>query len=141
MSEVPFRNRPVLEHIVEQHAEEAAFLSLLRDAATEAPHYKRHHLARLDERVEAHIDGLCVAGEAGWRCAVAELKAHPEPGELFAAGVLALESGSGPGSTRLWPGGGSRARGGAGFCRGNRVVQPRITGCDCAWMGPLLRAV
>jgi uncharacterized protein (TIGR02270 family) len=93
MSEVPFRNRPVLEHIVEQHAEEAAFLWLLRDAATEAPHYKRHHLARLDERVEAHIDGLRVAGEAGWRIAMAELKAHPEPGELFAAGVLALESG------------------------------------------------
>jgi uncharacterized protein (TIGR02270 family) len=93
MSEVPFRNRPVLEHIVEQHAEEAAFLWLLRDAATEAPHYKRHHLARLDERVEAHIDGLRVAGEAGWRIAMTELKAHPEPGELFAAGVLALESG------------------------------------------------
>jgi uncharacterized protein (TIGR02270 family) len=93
MSEVPFRNRPVLEHIVEQHAEEAAFLWLLRDAATEAPHYKRHHLARLNERVEAHIDGLRVAGEAGWRIAMTELKAHPEPGELFAAGVLALESG------------------------------------------------
>ena len=90
---VPFRDRPVLEHIVEQHAEEAAFLWTLRDAATDAPHYKRHHLARLDERVEAHVDGLRVAGEAGWRIALEQLDRRCEKGELFAAGVLALESG------------------------------------------------
>jgi uncharacterized protein (TIGR02270 family) len=91
---VPFRGRPVLEHIVEQHAEEAAFLWTLRDAATEAPHYKRHHLARLDERVEAHVDGLRVAGEAGRRIAMAALEARPEePGEMLAAAILALESG------------------------------------------------
>ncbi|MBD0274208.1 MAG: TIGR02270 family protein [Acetobacteraceae bacterium] len=93
MPAVPFRDRPVLEHIVEQHAEEAAFLWTLRDAATDAPHYKRHHLARLDERVEAHVDGLRVAGEAGWRIALEQLERRCEKGELFAAGVLALESG------------------------------------------------
>ena len=69
MPGVPFRDRPVLTHIVEQHAEEAAFLWPLRDTGVDAPHYKRHHLARLDERVEAHVDGLRVAGEAGWRIA------------------------------------------------------------------------
>jgi uncharacterized protein (TIGR02270 family) len=90
---VLIRDRPVLEHIVEQHAEEAAFLWTQRDAATDAPHYKRHHLARLDERVEAHVDGLRVAGEAGWRIALEQLERRCEKGELFAAGVLALESG------------------------------------------------
>jgi uncharacterized protein (TIGR02270 family) len=83
----------VLEYIVEQHAENAAFLWLLRDKAVDAPHYKRHHLARLDERIEANLDGLRVAGEDGWRIAMAELARHQEAGELFAAGVLALESG------------------------------------------------
>jgi uncharacterized protein (TIGR02270 family) len=85
--------RAVLEHVVEQHAEEAAFLWTLRDAATDAPHYKRHHRARLDERVEAHIDGLRVAGDAGWQVAKEQLEHRCEKGELFAAGVLALESG------------------------------------------------
>jgi uncharacterized protein (TIGR02270 family) len=85
--------RPVLDHIVEQHAEETAFLWTLRDAATTAPHYKRHHLARLDERLEAHVDGLRVAGEAGWQIAVSQLERHWDKGELFSAALLALESG------------------------------------------------
>ena len=55
----------VIVNIVEQHAEEASFLWLLRRAAVEAPHYSLADLAALDERVEAHIDGLRIAGEVG----------------------------------------------------------------------------
>jgi uncharacterized protein (TIGR02270 family) len=88
-----FRSRPVLEHIVAQHAEEAAFLWHLRDGATVAPHYARRHLARLDARVEAHIDGLRIAGEAGWRMASEQFGARDEAGEAFVAAILALESG------------------------------------------------
>ncbi|HUF57746.1 MAG TPA: HEAT repeat domain-containing protein, partial [Thermohalobaculum sp.] len=80
----------VIEHIVEQHAEELAFQWLIRDEAVDAPHYTREHLGRLDERIEAHLDGLRVAGDDGWRIALAALEAHPEPGEVFAAGALAL---------------------------------------------------
>jgi uncharacterized protein (TIGR02270 family) len=76
------------------HAEEAAFLWLLRDGAVRAPHYKLWELARLDERVDAHLEGLRIAGDAGWQLALEELEAHPEPGETFAAGVLAFESGN-----------------------------------------------
>ncbi len=82
----------IIPHIVEQHAEEAAFLWLLRAAAVNAPHYNLKDLARLDERVEAHIDGLRVADDAGWEIATAEFDKHREAGEVFAAGVLALES-------------------------------------------------
>ena len=84
--------RGVIQTIVDQHAEEAAFLWLLRDQAVDAPHYDRQDLARLEERVEAHLDGLRVAGEAGRRTALAMLEANPETGELFAASVLALEA-------------------------------------------------
>ena len=51
-------------------------------------------LARLDDRVEAHIDGLRVADAPGWEIARTALVEIGEPGEVFAAGVLAFESGS-----------------------------------------------
>ncbi len=81
----------VRDDIVGQHAEEAAFLWLLRAAAVRAPHYRLKDLTKLDNRVEAHVDGLRVAGDAGWQLAVEQLS-FEEAGELFAASVLALES-------------------------------------------------
>jgi len=81
----------VIPHIISQHAEEAAFLWLLRDAAVHAPHYDLKDLAKLDDRIEAHLDGLRIAGEAGWR-ACEENLSFEEPGEVFAAAVVALES-------------------------------------------------
>lgn len=82
----------VLDHIVEQHAESAAFLWLLRDGAVDAPHFGPAELLRLEARIEANLDGLRVAGEAGWEVAMAALQRHRESGELFAAAVLALET-------------------------------------------------
>ena len=78
--------------MIEQHAEEAAFLWMLRDAAVDAPHYSLADLAHLDDRVEAHIDGLRIAGEAGWEICK-EALGREEAGEVFAAAVLAYESG------------------------------------------------
>jgi uncharacterized protein (TIGR02270 family) len=93
MRAIDYRDRPVIEAIVEQHAEEAAFLWCQRDRATDAPHYARRHLARLDERVEAHVDGLRVAGERGWEIALAQLEQHRDAGEMFAVAALALGTG------------------------------------------------
>ena len=76
--------------VIEQHAENAAFLWLLRNSATQAPNYNLQDLADLDERVEANIDGLRVAGDVGWEFCKAGL-AWEEPGEVFTAGVLAFE--------------------------------------------------
>ena len=45
---------------------EAAFLWPLRDAAIRASRYNLRTAAELDDRVEAHIDGLRIAGHAGW---------------------------------------------------------------------------
>ena len=42
-------------------------------------------------RVEAHIDGLRVAGDHGWRLSEKALD-WKQTGEVFTAGVLALES-------------------------------------------------
>src|SRR5262245_61028631 len=44
------------DRVVGRHADEAPFLWSLRDGAVSAPHYALRDLARLDERVEAHLD-------------------------------------------------------------------------------------
>ena len=81
----------VISHIVEQHAEEAAFLWILRSYAVHAPHYRLKDLAKLDNRVEAHLDGLRIAGPDA--CSLCEQALNiGEAGEMFAAGLLALES-------------------------------------------------
>src|SRR5829696_4357506 len=82
---------PIIEPIITQHAEETSFLWILRNAAVDAPHYRLDHLAALDERVEAHIDGLRIAGDAGWQICADQLAQFGEAGEVFTAGVLALE--------------------------------------------------
>jgi len=92
---IGFRPREILaminQEVIDQHAEEAAFLWTQRDHAVTAPQYALKHLAKLDERVEAHVDGLRVAASAGWTTAAANLEQGP--GEAFAASVLAFESG------------------------------------------------
>ncbi len=84
----------IIPEIVSQHAEEAAFLWLLRDRALGAPHYSLAHLTNLDGRIEAHLDGLRIAGDEGIevckRC-----WALKDAGEVFAASELAFESGDG----------------------------------------------
>lgn len=81
----------IISHIVEQHTEEAAFLWILRSYAVHAPHYRLKDLAKLDNRVEAHLDGLRIAGPTGSELCEAALEIG-EAGEVFAAGLLALES-------------------------------------------------
>lgn len=78
--------------IISQHAEEAAFLWLIRNNAVHAPHYSLKDLAKLDGRIEAHIDGLRIAGDAGWEICK-EALGQQAPGEVFAAAVPAFESG------------------------------------------------
>src|SRR5262249_51088629 len=83
-----------LTSVLTRHAEEAATLWLLRDQAVHRPDYDLGDLAKLDNRVEAHLDGLRIAGDDGWRFALEQLDAHPEPGETFATAVLAFEAGN-----------------------------------------------
>ena len=82
----------VNETVVSQHAEEAAFLWTLRNRAVGEPHYSLDDLAALDERVEAHLDGLTIAGDVGWKFCRENL-ANEGPGEVFALAVLAFGAG------------------------------------------------
>ncbi|QLQ33550.1 MAG: TIGR02270 family protein [Candidatus Thiothrix singaporensis] len=82
---------PVIPHIIDQHAEEAAFLWLLRDNAVTEAHYNLAHLQALENRLDAHLDGLRVAGAEGWRRCLDNLQQCKEPGEMFAAATLVFE--------------------------------------------------
>jgi uncharacterized protein (TIGR02270 family) len=84
---------PILPDIVAQHAAEAPFLWFLRDRAVSAPQYLLSDLVRLDDRVEAHLDGLRIAGPAGWEIARQAL-GPGDAGEVFALAVLAFEEGN-----------------------------------------------
>ncbi len=85
-------DRPPIEAVIRQHAEDAVVLHNMRMAQVRAPHVRLHHLGRLDERLAAHLDGLLVAGEFGSRLCGTALE-NPGASELFVATVLALENG------------------------------------------------
>ena len=77
----------IIEDIIIQHAEDAAFLWLLRDAAVTQPHYDLDDLAELDNRVEAHLDGLRIAGDAGWEiCWDALIYQEPDKSSILPTG-------------------------------------------------------
>ncbi|MCY1509610.1 hypothetical protein D9M68_439620 [compost metagenome] len=77
--------------VIDQHAEEASFLALLRDYAVRAAHYDLKHLTTLDNRIDAHLDGLRITGQTGLEVLLAHLGPHAI-GEVFASTVLAFES-------------------------------------------------
>lgn len=83
---------PVLENIVRQHAEMAAFLWTVYDRhllnPDENPDMDAERLIRLIERLEAHLDGLHVAGDVGKRIAEERYREFPEAGELFVVRML-----------------------------------------------------
>jgi len=84
----------VIPAIVSLHAEEAAFSWQIRHIGVRAPHYLLWELARHDNRLDAHLDGLVIAGDHGWRFSLEQLEAHPEPGESFACAFLAFTGGN-----------------------------------------------
>ncbi len=81
-----------IPHILDMHVEDAAILWLRRSMAVNAPNYAPMYLGRLDELLEAHLDGLRVAGDAGWEAAKAGFDGTGEPGEMFTLAVLAFGS-------------------------------------------------
>jgi uncharacterized protein (TIGR02270 family) len=80
----------IIADIAYEHADEAAFLFRIRAAAASAPHYDRASLRALDERLEAHLDGVRVAGEKGLEIVASALD-EDEPGTAFTLAVLAAE--------------------------------------------------
>jgi uncharacterized protein (TIGR02270 family) len=79
--------------IVDQHAEDAAFLWLRRRREIDGPILDETDIGRIDQRLEANLEGLMAAGKAGWEAAQARFADYAEPGELFVIAALALRWG------------------------------------------------
>ena len=82
---------PVTSIVLDQHAEEASFLAILRDYALRAPHYDIAHLDNLDNRLDAHLDGLRIAAPGAQETLLAQFGSHAV-GEMFVSVVLAYEA-------------------------------------------------
>ncbi|MGX5846257.1 hypothetical protein ACWGTO_04185 [Mesorhizobium sp. PL10] len=76
--------------IVDQHAEDAAFLWLRRRQEIDGPILDETDIGRIDQRLEANLEGLMAAGNAGWAAAQALFTDYAKPGELFVLGTLAM---------------------------------------------------
>ncbi|MEO6094815.1 MAG: TIGR02270 family protein [Fibrobacteria bacterium] len=83
----------IIPGLVRRYAEEASFLWVLRERAVRSPNHAAEDMARLEERLEAQLDGLRLAGTEGWELVKEEL-AWKEPGEVFTGAVLAMQSGN-----------------------------------------------
>lgn len=78
-------------NLYEQFADDAAFLWLLRGIVVDLPNYTIPDLLKLEERLEAKLDGLMTSPDECWEIC-AEAMAAGQADEIFAATVLAFRS-------------------------------------------------
>ena len=83
------RTPPWLKSILEEHFEELQMLWELRVSAIRDPDYLLEDVAELDERIEAHVDGL-VLGEQHARPILEEGIGGDEASVVFAAAYVLL---------------------------------------------------
>jgi uncharacterized protein (TIGR02270 family) len=82
----------MIEAVIQQHAEDSIILHSARSMLARAPHVRLRHLARFDNRLDAHLDGLAVAGDGAWTISVASLE-RPSTGSVFTAALQAIGAG------------------------------------------------
>ncbi len=78
-----------IDIVVAQYVENAAALRAGRTGLVRSPRTGLLHLSRHDERLEANLDGLAVAGRAGAKASLAALE-RAQVGEVFVAAFCAV---------------------------------------------------
>jgi len=86
---------PPIPEVLQEHFESFAVLWRLWCDARSSPDYRLPDLRALENRIEAHLDGLRVAGGDGRNLAIERL-AGDDAAESFVAAYLLLESGGKP---------------------------------------------
>jgi len=82
----------IVENVVYQHVENVCALWRQRHDAVNEPHYSLGDLVYLDNRVDANLDGVRIAGESGLEM-VDELFNATDDGACFCKALLFIENG------------------------------------------------
>lgn len=82
---------PIIPPLITRHAGDAAFYWQQRDNSMHSPLAGLPQLLEFDRLLDAHLDGLRAAGEAGWDIALAQLQRWARAPETFVCATLALE--------------------------------------------------
>lgn len=90
----------VIPALVDQHVQEAATLRDSRSRLARSAQVRLVQLARCDERIAAHLDGIALAGPYGSARCLQALD-PPGAGSVFAAGVRAIEERDARGLRRI----------------------------------------
>lgn len=85
------RMNTMVENVVYQHAENVCSLWLQRQNAVDEPHYSFNDILHLDNRLEANLEGLRVAGTQVWPL-IDELIDAGDEGAYFTKALLTLEA-------------------------------------------------
>lgn len=86
---LPTLSGKVIQPLIVQHAQDAAFYWLQIDQAWMLPHISTERLRYFRGLLEANLEGLQIAQAVGEQCALAALKTWKQPGEMFVATHLA----------------------------------------------------
>ncbi len=86
----PDLEKPIVHDIVYRHIEDAAFFWQQRNSFVHSPAAYFKSILEMDQKIDAHLKGICVAGQAGWRLAWNALKQFKSSGEMFVASTVAL---------------------------------------------------
>ena len=90
----------VMTDLLEEHLEELAILGMQRQRALRSPDVTPGQLAELDDRMEAHIQGLLVGGDAGLPL-IEDALSQDDPNDVFAAAYTLLRLNSDAGTKTL----------------------------------------
>lgn len=83
---------PVIEPLVSRHAEDASFYWSQMDWTIRSSDIRFERLQHFHSLLEAHLEGLKVAGAAGWEISFAALERWQKAGEAFTCTWLAMQS-------------------------------------------------
>jgi len=80
---------PVIDKVLEIHADEIAFLYAQRKNAIKSPVFYLNDITHLDNRISGHVDGLLLGGEKSWQFCEQGLD-FQECGEVFTAAYFSI---------------------------------------------------
>ena len=83
---------PIIPNLIRRHTEDAAFYWLQHDTSAYSPRLDLDGLERFSYLLAAHLEGIEVAGDAGWQPSLAALQKWKQTGEAFVCAYTALQN-------------------------------------------------